>query len=324
MKDSKFTTSRPLNQSVKPSWMNCYPAQSKDQFSKELILLMRTLPSYHVESAHWTHICHWRVRITYPKAQGRSKRQQIQRSSWKVWGWQWVHPAQHSWIGKCSQLQAEPAGTLRLFNIKKLLSQQQSSKIASLSFLNTSTEFIAPLVQKSDRSYEDPAPNTQQQPPTHAHAPATPDYKEPKPSTPRQGSPSPEMLSTAANTASTLPSCVCSPVLSLSASWPPHRAANGKKIPPNFLPQHLLMVEESSPLIIPHQQCPASPAASSGSAATQTRGTWVSHLWPHKATINTTLTAAAGMCARRKHCHHNFYDIFWSLREDHCMSLKQL
>lgn len=215
MKDSKFTTSRPLNQSVKPSWMNCYPAQSKDQFSKELILLMRTLPSYHVESAHWTHICHWRVRITYPKAQGRSKRQQIQRSSWKVWGWQWVHPAQHSWTGKCSQLQAEPAGTLRLFNIKKLLSQQQSSKIASLSFLNASTEFIAPLVQKSDRSYEDPAPNTQQQPPTHAHAPATPDYKEPKPSTPRQGSPSPEMLSTAANTASTLPSCVCSPVLSL-------------------------------------------------------------------------------------------------------------
>lgn len=117
---------------------------------------------------------------------------------------------------------------------------------------------------------------------------------------------------------------VCAHLSCLSASWPPHRAANGKKIPPNFLPQHLLMVEESSPLIIPHQQCPASPAASSGSAATQTRGTWVSHLWPHKATINTTLVAAAGMCARRKHHHHNFYDIFWSLREDHCMSLKQL
>lgn len=43
-KDSKFTTSRPLNQSIKPSRMNCYPAQSKDKFSEELSLLMRTLP----------------------------------------------------------------------------------------------------------------------------------------------------------------------------------------------------------------------------------------------------------------------------------------
>lgn len=133
------------------------------------------------------------------------------------------------------------------------------------------------MVQKSDRSYEDPAPNTQQQPPARAHAPATPDYKESQPSTPRQGSPSPEMLNTAANTASTLPCCVCSPVMSLSL--------------PADLPTGLQMEKRDSSKLsssapfdggrklpaylfsFPHQQCPAPPAASSGSAATQTLGT---------------------------------------------------
>lgn len=111
-------------------------------------------------------------------------------------------------------------------------------------------QFIPPLVQKSYRSYEHPAPNAQQQPPVHSHAPATPHHNKPQPfysSSTRKGSPSPEMLSTAANRVSTLPCWVCSPVmLSLTSSqgckWK-------KEILPSFLPQHLLMVEENSPLI---------------------------------------------------------------------------
>lgn len=62
-------------------------------------------------------------------------------------------------------------------------------------------QFIPHLVQKSCRSYEHPTPNAQQQPPTHARAPATLNHNKPQPfysSSPRQGSSSPEMLNTAA------------------------------------------------------------------------------------------------------------------------------
>lgn len=62
--------------------MNCYPAQSQDQLSKELSLLMRALPSQ--VSTLGTHLPLNRVRITYPEAQGGSKRQQIQSSGWEV------------------------------------------------------------------------------------------------------------------------------------------------------------------------------------------------------------------------------------------------
>lgn len=65
--------------------MNCYPAQSKDKFSKELSLLMRTLPIQRSRvSTVGTHLPLNRVSITYPEAQGGSKRQQIERSGWKV------------------------------------------------------------------------------------------------------------------------------------------------------------------------------------------------------------------------------------------------
>lgn len=130
-------------------------------------------------------------------------------------------------------------------------------------------------------------------------------------STPGQSSPSPEMLSTAANTVSTLLCCVWSPVRPLSASLPPPQGCKWKKeILPNALPQHLLMVDENFPLlssashissVLPHL-LPTLAQLLLGPCAPG------SHTPPHEATTNVTLAAAAGMCARRKHCHHNFCD----------------
>lgn len=169
------------------------------------------------------------------------------------------------------------------FQYKELLSQQQrSSKVFSISFKNTWTRFISPLVQKSCRTYDHSAPNPQQQ----LH------HNKPQPacsSNHRYGSPISQTPATATKPFSSAPqlpappdALTCCIHLCVLAGWLAslqQLLTSGLEV----LPQAPSCVpfydgEKLSTYLFstPCYQHPAPPAAYSGSAAAQALGTWVS------------------------------------------------
>lgn len=120
-------------------------------------------------------------------------------------------------------------------------------------------------------------------PNTHVCAPATSHYNKPQlaySSTPRQGSPRLEMLSSAANTVSTLPCWVCSPVTPLCQLTSPQGCKWKKRDsskPPSSAPFDSGGKLWISLFSIPHEQWPSPPAGH----------LCLTHLWLHEATTNT-------------------------------------
>lgn len=172
-------------------------------------------------------------------------------------------------------------------------------------------------MQKSYRAYDHPAPNPQQ---SHAHlcTPTTSHRNKPQPacsSNARQGSPSSQTPGTATNPQlrNTLPHWMHSPAMPLSAATTKLQLW---RLFLELLPQHLFILEENSPLIplAPHiisipshllpalAQLPLRPWTP-GSPAPNTSGQIRPSL------TNVTQPSAARVYARRKHCHHHFWEM---------------
>lgn len=168
LKDSKFTTSRPLTPSIKVSEINSHPVQSKAQFSRELTLLMtEASPAIAAESARWATICHWTGWASptprHGEEAGDSKFRGLtanhtaadgytRPSTLPAWG------SAHS----CRLDQQVSSGFSVLRNY--CLSSRDHPKLPVLLLKNVWKRLISHLVQKSYRAYEHPAPNPQQHP----------------------------------------------------------------------------------------------------------------------------------------------------------------